>query len=163
MAMAVRSPGLALFSSCFGARCARVVVNSPAGAADLGSAAAKGGGFVPSKWEAVDPEDVQAQAITSKWEMFDQENGDDGPAKKRSKKGITEPDDDDSDDIDGVPLNDSQLDDRLSEDRRARLRDIELQVIQYQDELESGKTKVKAGWTISEQVRFQFYDVRITN
>ena len=124
----------------------------------LGSAAAKGGGFVPSKWEAVDPEDVQAQAITSKWEMFDQENGDDGPAKKRSKKGITEPDDDDSDDIDGVPLNDSQLDDRLSEDRRARLRDIELQVIQYQDELESGKTKVKAGWTISEQVRFQCHE-----
>lgn len=121
----------------------------------LGAAAttAKGAGFVPSKWEAVDPEDVQAQAITSKWEMFDQENGgDDGPAKKRSKKGITEPDDEDSDDIDGVPMNDSQLDDRLSEDRRARLRDIELQVIKYQDELESGRTKVKSGWTISEQV-----------
>ena len=29
-------------------------------------------GFVPSKWETVDPEDVQAQAVTSKWDIFDQ-------------------------------------------------------------------------------------------
>ena len=30
-------------------------------------------GFVPSKWETVNPEDVQAQAVTSKWDLFDQE------------------------------------------------------------------------------------------
>jgi hypothetical protein len=29
-------------------------------------------GFVPSKWETVDPEEVQAQAVTSKWDIFDQ-------------------------------------------------------------------------------------------
>merc|ERR1712203_463427 len=34
----------------------------------------------------------------------------------------------------------------------ARLRDIELKVMQYQDELESGKQQTKPGWTISEQV-----------
>ena len=77
------------------------------------------------------------------------------------------------DDIDGIPmdnyrgtggdiLNDSgtsatlttsnPLDVRISEDRRARLRDIELKVMQYQDELESGKQPTKPGWTISEQV-----------
>ena len=29
-------------------------------------------GFVPSKWETIDPEEVQAQAVTSKWDIFDQ-------------------------------------------------------------------------------------------
>ena len=89
---------------------------------------------------------MQAQAITSKWDLFDEG----GNAKR---KGITEPDDDDEDDVDGVPLNheDNQLDLRVSEDRRARLREIEIQVMRYQDELESGKQAVKTGWTISEQ------------
>lgn len=107
-------------------------------------------GFVPSKWETIEPEEVQAQAITtaSKWDLFD-----DGAAK--GKKGITEPDDDDDEeDVDGVPLNheENQLDLRVSEDRRAKLREIEIQVMKYQDELESGKQAVKSGWTISEQV-----------
>ena len=107
-------------------------------------------GFVPSKWETIEPEEVQAQAITtSKWEIFDDGKG---------KKGITEPDDDDEEDIDGVPLNheDNQLDLRVSEDRRAKLREIEIQVMKYQDELESGKQAVKSGWTISEQASLTF-------
>lgn len=103
-------------------------------------------GFVPSKWETVDPEAVQAQAVTSKWDIFDQED-------EASKKKDSE---DDDDDIDGVPLqlddDDAQLDFRLSEMRRARLREVELKVMCYQDELESGKQPQKAGWTISEQV-----------
>ena len=32
-------------------------------------------GFVPSKWETVDPEEVQAQALTSKWDICDQKEG----------------------------------------------------------------------------------------
>ena len=28
-------------------------------------------GFAPSKWESVDQETVQAQAVTSKWDIFD--------------------------------------------------------------------------------------------
>lgn len=52
-------------------------------------------GFVPSKWETVHPDEVQAQAVTSKWELFDQEED-----LGRKKRGITEPDDDD-DDLDG--------------------------------------------------------------
>ena len=72
----------------------------------------------------------------------------------KGKKGITE--ESDEEDIDGVPLNhdDNQLDLRVSEDRRARLREIEIQVMKYQDELESGKQAVKSGWTISEQASF---------
>ena len=44
------------------------------------------------------------------------------------------------------------IDFKMSEERRAKLRDIELKVMCYQDELESGDRDVKHGWTISEQV-----------
>ncbi len=47
---------------------------------------------------------------------------------------------------------DNQLDARVSEDRRAKLREIEIKVMCYQDELESGKQSLRSGWTISEQV-----------
>ncbi|TRY72722.1 hypothetical protein TCAL_00982 [Tigriopus californicus] len=104
-------------------------------------------GFVPSKWETVHPDEVQAQAVTSKWELFDQ----DEELEKRKRRGITDPDDDD-DDLDGEPLGGTPLDARAIEDRRVKLREIELKVIQYQDELESGRITRKPGWTISEQV-----------
>ncbi len=56
-----------------------------------------GPGFVPSKWETIDPEEVQAQAVTSKWDIFDQQEED-----KKKQKAVTEPDDDDDDDdVDG--------------------------------------------------------------
>ena len=44
----------------------------------------------------------------------------------------------------------------MAEDRRAQLREIEMKVMAYQDELESGKAHSKPGWTISEQVNFTF-------
>ncbi len=124
------------------------------------SSASAAHGFVPSKWETVDPVEVQAQAVTSKWDIFDQqpqqeEEEDEGRGSRR--KAVTEPDDeyDDDDDVDGIPLvdYDSQVDVRLSEDRRARLREVELKVMTYQDELETGRQAVKPGWTISEQVK----------
>ena len=136
-------------------------------------------GFVPSKWETVDQKTVESQAVTSKWDIFDQEDstkkdetGDQEHLLKardllnRSSAHSLHMEDDD-DDIDGVPLasneaeNDRNMydsfsggafDNRMSEDRRARLREIELKVMQYQDELESGKQLSKPGWTISEQV-----------
>lgn len=40
----------------------------------------------------------------------------------------------------------------LNEDRRARLREIELKAVQYQDELESGQRTLKSGWSIQQQV-----------
>jgi U2-associated protein SR140 len=45
-----------------------------------------------------------------------------------------------------------QLDIRLSENRRAKLREVEVEVMRFQDALESGKQATKPGWTISEQV-----------
>lgn len=40
----------------------------------------------------------------------------------------------------------------MNEERRSMLREIELKVMQYQDELESGSRKTKTGWSISQQV-----------
>lgn len=38
------------------------------------------------------------------------------------------------------------------EEKRARLRDIEVKAMQYQDELESGQRALKSGWNIAQQV-----------
>ena len=46
---------------------------------------------------------------------------------------------------------------RMAEDRRAQLREIEMKVMAYQDELESGKVHSKPGWTISEQVSRAYF------
>ena len=55
---------------------------------------------------------------------------------------------------------DNQLDTRMSDDRRAKLRDIELKVMYYQDEIESGREPLRTGWTMSEQVEQPyFYDL----
>merc|ERR1712179_74857 len=66
---------------------------------------------------------------------------------------------DEKEDLDGEPLDNDgdsgelpDLDTRVTEERRALLRDIEMKVMQYQDELESGKKGIKTGWTISDQV-----------
>merc|ERR1719219_2886132 len=125
------------------------------------------GGFVTSKWETVDPEEVKAQAITtSKWDL---EEADELVKARKALMGsvatswgvgadITQ---DDEDSLDGAPMRRSDEDDdsqpldidfKMSEERRAKLRDIELKVMCYQDELESGDREIKSGWTISEQV-----------
>lgn len=135
-------------------------------------------GFMPSKWETVDQKTVESQAVTSKWDLFDQqqqqEQQKNSSSSKNRNKSITEPDDDDDDagndddddDIDGVPLQEG--DDsfvkrsssaamadsaRLADSRRAKIREIELKVMCYQDELESGKVPTRPGWTLSEQVK----------
>lgn len=70
---------------------------APAAAAKSSAAAP---GFVPSKWETIDPEDVQAQAVTSsKWDFDDK-----GGGGKVNKLGIAignDDDDTDEEDIDG--------------------------------------------------------------
>ena len=122
---------------------------------------------VTSKWDIFDQEE------SNKKEYISEQEGDSHILKARDllQKSIapTMQIDDDDDDIDGVPLDSnvgtnerkghmneslsaSNFDLRMSEDRRARLREIEVKVMQYQDELESGKQQTKPGWTISEQV-----------
>ncbi|EDW61359.2 U2 snRNP-associated SURP motif-containing protein [Drosophila virilis] len=96
---------------------------------------AKMPGFIPSKWETVDPQQVEAQAITtSKWDTLDPPD----PPKFYSS-------DDDSD-------GDSSQ--KFSDESRQKLREIEVKVVQYQDELESGKRRLEPGWTLSEQVAY---------
>ena len=48
-----------------------------------------------------------------------------------------------------------ELDPRKDEERRSLLREVEVRVMQYQDELESGRKTVKAGWTVAEQVNWR--------
>ncbi|XP_030379371.1 U2 snRNP-associated SURP motif-containing protein [Scaptodrosophila lebanonensis] len=96
---------------------------------------AKVGGFIPSKWETVDPQQVEAQAITtSKWDTLDPPD----PPKFFSS----------DDESDG---GNSQ---KYSDEKRQKLRDIELKTMQYQDELESGKRRLEPGWTLQEQVEY---------
>lgn len=40
----------------------------------------------------------------------------------------------------------------MTEERRIKLREIEVKAVQYQDELESGQRALKSGWTLSQQV-----------
>ncbi|XP_029955964.1 U2 snRNP-associated SURP motif-containing protein isoform X2 [Salarias fasciatus] len=108
----------------------------------------------PSKWEAVDEAELESQAVTtSKWEIFEQ--------PEETKK-----DDDDSDDDNRSPRSDDQSysnpmrDDsdmktktsELNEEKRTKLREIEVKVMKFQDELESGKRPKKSGQSIQEQV-----------
>ncbi|KAL5279563.1 U2SURP family protein [Megaselia abdita] len=92
-------------------------------------------GFIPSKWETIDPQQVQAQAITtSKWDTLEPPEA---PKFYNS--------DDDSDSNPDQSRN-------INEDRRSKLRDIEVRTMKYQDELESGEKDLKSGWSINEQV-----------
>ncbi|XP_032887791.1 U2 snRNP-associated SURP motif-containing protein isoform X1 [Amblyraja radiata] len=125
----------------------------------------------PSKWEAVDESALESQAVTtSKWELFDQpteSEEDEQPADGTLK----ESDDEDDDDIDDQmsrseellyftnPIKEETSEHRpilkyseMSEEKRAKLREIELKVMKFQDELESGKRPKKTGQTMQDQV-----------
>lgn len=96
---------------------------------------AKMPGFIPSKWETVDPQQVEAQAITtSKWDTLDPPD----PPKFFSS-------DEESDGDNSQKYND---------EKRQKLREIEVKVVQYQDELESGKQRLEPGWSLHEQVEY---------
>uniref|UniRef100_M3ZK82 U2 snRNP-associated SURP motif-containing protein n=1 Tax=Xiphophorus maculatus TaxID=8083 RepID=M3ZK82_XIPMA len=107
----------------------------------------------PSKWEAVDEAELQAQVTTSKWEIFEQ---------PEESKGEADSDDDDrsprSEDNQSYsnPIrDDSDMKAKMSEmneEKRTKLREIEVKVMKFQDELESGKRPKKPGQSIQEQV-----------
>ncbi|CAG9759602.1 unnamed protein product [Ceutorhynchus assimilis] len=104
---------------------------------DLDTAKPLSSGFIKSKWEAVDPDQVEAQAMTtSKWDLLEvmHENSQD-----------SNPNDQDS----SVDYSDTR---NMSEEKRMRLREIEVKVVQYQDELESRQRTLKSGWTVPQQV-----------
>ncbi|XP_025152472.1 U2 snRNP-associated SURP motif-containing protein [Harpegnathos saltator] len=87
-------------------------------------------GFVPSRWETVDPDQVEAQAMTtSKWEELGQNEDSNSQDNSMDSSGRD-----------------------YNEERRNRLREIEVKIMQYQDELESGRRTLKSGMTIQGQV-----------
>uniref|UniRef100_A0A336N3G9 CSON005757 protein n=1 Tax=Culicoides sonorensis TaxID=179676 RepID=A0A336N3G9_CULSO len=97
--------------------------------------------FIPSKWETVDPEQVEAQAVTtSKWDTLPII----APEPPKIGQSKSESDQSDSD-------SDSNL--GFDDERRTILREIELKTMQYQDDLETGRRSMKSGYTISEQVQ----------
>ncbi|XP_042366129.1 U2 snRNP-associated SURP motif-containing protein isoform X2 [Plectropomus leopardus] len=110
----------------------------------------------PSKWEAVDESELEAQAVTtSKWEIFeqpeetkkdDEDSGDDDDRSPRSEdnQSYFNPMRDDSD----FKAKMSEM----NEEKRTKLREIEVKVMKFQDELESGKRPKKSGQSIQEQV-----------
>lgn len=94
-------------------------------------------GFIRSKWETVDPEQVEAQAMTtSKWDLLE--------SSADASLDSTQNDTQDSNDC-----SDSR---QITEERRNKLREIEVKAMQYQDEIESGARALKMGWTMSQQV-----------
>ncbi|XP_035277716.1 U2 snRNP-associated SURP motif-containing protein-like isoform X3 [Anguilla anguilla] len=118
----------------------------------------------PSKWEEVDGSALEAQAITtSKWEVFDQPEETEASLKKEEAESEDEEDPKSSISAELPPLpnparpaesSDSKSAKALeiTEERRAKLREIELKVMKFQDELESGKRPKKSGQSIQEQV-----------
>uniref|UniRef100_A0A665X981 U2 snRNP-associated SURP motif-containing protein n=1 Tax=Echeneis naucrates TaxID=173247 RepID=A0A665X981_ECHNA len=98
----------------------------------------------PSKWEAVDESELEAQAVTtSKWEIFEQPEETKNP-RSDDNQSYSNPIRDDSD----VKTKMSEM----NEEKRTKLREIEVKVMKFQDELESGKRPKKPGQSIQEQV-----------
>ncbi|XP_041823801.1 U2 snRNP-associated SURP motif-containing protein isoform X3 [Melanotaenia boesemani] len=109
----------------------------------------------PSKWEAVDETELEAQAVTtSKWEIFEQpeetkkveedSDNDDRSPRSEDNQSFSNPTRDDPD----VKAKLSEM----NEEKRTKLREIEVKVMKFQDELESGKRPKKPGQSIQEQV-----------
>lgn len=133
----------------------------PPPAAKLGKTPEPALKFTKSKWETVDETELEAQAMTtSKWDLL-------GEGEEEIKN---EPDED----LDGMPFNDEDLDGQemsddgeisegsygtprnqpeMTEERRRKLREIEVKVMKYQDELEAGKRGRKPNMSMSEQVQ----------
>ncbi|VDN89193.1 unnamed protein product [Brugia pahangi] len=112
--------------------------------------------FKRSQWDVVDPSVVASQAVTtSKWDLLengkddetvvgkiDQEDDIDGAPIDDDKNGSEDgecPDEDDDDNKTTLTFQQSLSSSaaRLDEERRKILREIEVKVVKYQDELES--------------------------
>ncbi|KAG9351069.1 hypothetical protein JZ751_024959 [Albula glossodonta] len=116
----------------------------------------------PSKWEAVDEAELEAQAVTtSKWEIFEQPES---VAQKKEEEESEDEDDTKSSRSEeqqsySNPIKDDCSDSKtakfseMNEEKRTKLREIELKVMKFQDELESGKRPKKSGQSIQEQVQ----------
>uniref|UniRef100_A0A3Q3GMN6 U2 snRNP-associated SURP motif-containing protein n=1 Tax=Labrus bergylta TaxID=56723 RepID=A0A3Q3GMN6_9LABR len=102
----------------------------------------------PSKWEAVDEAELESQAVTtSKWEMFEQPEETKKSPRSDDNQSFSNPARDDSD----YKAKQSEM----NEEKRTKLREIEVKVMKFQDELESGKRPKKPGQSFQEQVEYR--------
>jgi len=131
--------------------------------------------FKPSKWETVDEDTLKEQAVsTSKWDFLDQDEDHDGEPMDEDLDGQPLEDDDtishsrgdeDEDSRSRISqeeygpvydprdnIRDMVKREEMTSERRAKLREVEVKVMKYQDEIEGGKRNRKGGLTISEQV-----------
>jgi U2-associated protein SR140 len=125
--------------------------------------------FVPTKWQSIDPNQVAAQAVTiSKWD-FDQESTVKGTESLYEDLAETSQTSSDNHHInndeyirnnsstnthstDNTVMQDSLLTSDMSEERRQKLREIEIQVLKYTDELESGRREPSYGLSLAEEI-----------
>ncbi|CAF3517404.1 unnamed protein product [Rotaria sp. Silwood1] len=129
--------------------------------------------FVPTKWESIDPTQVATQAVTiSKWD-FDQEStikGNESLYEDLAETSRTSSDNNNNNNntnndenirnnssasthsIDNTVVPDSLSTSDTSEERRQKLRDIEIQVLKYTDELESGRLERAYGLSLAEEI-----------
>ncbi|KAG7484740.1 hypothetical protein MATL_G00053340 [Megalops atlanticus] len=114
-----------------------------------------------SKWERVDDADVLPQANTeSKWDLLEQQDSDNEMnvgADTKEDNGDTEDDSSGEDSsspskYDAAEFRSSLSKFELSEDKRTKLRELEVKVMKFQDELESGKRPRKPGMSVQQQV-----------
>ncbi|XP_012885336.1 PREDICTED: U2 snRNP-associated SURP motif-containing protein [Dipodomys ordii] len=118
----------------------------------------------PSKWEAVDESELEAQAVTtSKWELFDQHEESEEEENQNQEEESEDEEDTQSSKSEehhlySNPIKEEMAESKfskyseMSEEKRAKLREIELKVMKFQDELESGKRPKKPGQSFQEQV-----------
>ncbi|KAF5914566.1 hypothetical protein HPG69_007951, partial [Diceros bicornis minor] len=126
----------------------------------------------PSKWEAVDESELEAQAVTtSKWELFDQHEESEEEENQNMYSAYFQSQEEESEDEEDTqsskseehhlysnPIKEEMSESKfskyseMSEEKRAKLREIELKVMKFQDELESGKRPKKPGQSFQEQV-----------
>ncbi|KAF5303092.1 hypothetical protein FQR65_LT08424 [Abscondita terminalis] len=90
-------------------------------------------GFIPSKWELVDPDQVEAQAMsTKKFYAMELE-------RQMKEKNISE--------HTNTPINKE-----LKEEDRDMLRKVEIIVMHYQDDFENGKRKLENGKSLDHEL-----------
>ncbi|XP_062235033.1 U2 snRNP-associated SURP motif-containing protein isoform X6 [Platichthys flesus] len=110
----------------------------------------------PSKWEAVDESELSSQAVTtSKWEALEQPEQTKKRNEEDSDEDVRSPRSDEHQSFSNPTRDDSDTKTKISEmneEKRTKLREIEVKVVKFQDELEFGKRPKKSGQSIQEQV-----------
>ena len=102
--------------------------------------------FKSSKWESI----IDGKPIKSKW---DEEEDIDGVPIEAITNATKQDDDEEEEDKQNVELEKlKQLLNLPEDERRLKLREIEVKVLKYQDDLDSGKETKRKGLSLREQV-----------